>query len=127
MTPQERIEHVRHWLALKQGWDRWREGEAMPSLPEASQKYFERRAGHAVGKYVEKHPDRFRHTAAPSSDRECWAILMEYLLRKRPKAHLHLIDHIFESAFLSASKALEGRVTGGIGVPPRSRRIPLTR
>jgi|GEM_PF-3411221 len=115
MTPPERIEHVKYWLELKQAWDRWKEGQPMPPLSDAARGYFERLAGSAVSTWVKAHPGEFEHTAPPSSDRECWAILLEYLLRKRPKAKGPLLDHIIESGIRKAAETLKGKLEGPVG------------
>jgi hypothetical protein len=115
MTDDERFEHFKRWLELKTSWERWKDGMAMPPLSPETQSYFETLAGRAVRRFVESHPALFNKTAPPVDDRECWALLMEYLLRKRKVAKRYLLDDIFAYALVKAEEK-HGRLSGKEGL-----------
>lgn len=115
MTDDESFEHFKRWLEIKTSWERWKDGMAMPPLSPETRSYFEKLAGKAVRRFVESHPALFTKTAPPVDDRECWWLLMEYLLRKRKVAKRHLLDDIFAYA-LAKAEAQHGNLSGKAGL-----------
>jgi len=84
-----------YWLELKSAWEKWSQGEPMPSLSPEAQHYFEDLAFHTMNHALRTLGTAYENVPLMRDGKEAWSLVFVCLVQERPFAKLRLIDDIF--------------------------------
>lgn len=87
-----------HWIDLKSAWEKWQQGQPMPALAPAATHYFEELSFALFNELLEQRGAYFRKVPRMRTGAEAWAQVFQYLVARRPRARLRVLDDIFLKA-----------------------------
>lgn len=91
------------WLELKSSWEKWQQGQPMPSLQEATQAYFEDVSFACMNSALKALGSVYENVPPMRDGKEAWSHVFHYLVEERPRAALRVIDDIFLRARANAN------------------------
>ncbi|WP_395744519.1 hypothetical protein [Prosthecobacter sp.] len=84
-----------YWLELKTAWGKWQEGEPMPALSDAATAYFQNLCFSLFNELLDQRGQCYEGVPRMRGGEEAWAHVFHYLVAKRPRARLRVLDDIF--------------------------------
>jgi hypothetical protein len=95
---QDSSKRAKHWIELKAAWEKWQQGQPMPTLSTEAQKYFEALSFVFFNEQLDQRGSFFENVPRMRTAIEAWSQVFHYLVAKRPRARLHVLDDIFLQA-----------------------------
>lgn len=87
-----------HWMDLKSAWEKWQQGQPMPALSAAATSYFEDLSFALFNDLLDQRGKCYEGVPRMRSGAEAWSQVFQYLVAKRPRARLRVLDDIFLKA-----------------------------
>ncbi len=92
---QDVVKKATYWLELKSAWESWQQGQPMPSLSAAATAYFQDLCFALFNDLLDQRGKSYEGVPRLRSGEEAWAHVFQYMVAKRPRARLRVLDDIF--------------------------------